>query len=89
MDWEKVLNDVISGLSPECIPIEFVISVKYIDYNGVDHVVHGGDLTRFMGDPHKFQAREAQITLDVGRMRRIMYERVTAFFADLAKQPET
>lgn len=83
MDWDSIFDDLINSLHPYSIPAEFVISAKYTDWYGGEHELYGRDLRRFLSHPHLFAAREAQIVLDIGYIRRVMRDKVYEFLRSL------
>jgi hypothetical protein len=83
MDWDEAFNDVIHNLRPEWVPSEFIISIKYTDRYGIDHVLFGAELLPFMANPQHLHGREAQIMLDITKLRRFLHLKVIDFFVDL------
>lgn len=83
MDWDSILNDVISTMHADYVPLEFVVSAKYIDRYGVEHTLQGNELAQFMANPHRFHVREAQVVLDVVKIRRAMHDKIIEFFIEL------
>ena len=83
MDWDSIFDEVINSLHPHSIPVEFIISAKYTDWYGSEHELYGRELLKFLRQPQDFAAREAQIVLDIGFMRRVMREAVNEFLRSL------
>lgn len=83
MDWDSIFDDVINSLHPQSIPVEFIISAKYTDWYGREHELFDYDLHSFLAHPQRFAAREAQIVLNTGYMRRVMRDTVTEFLRRL------
>ena len=83
MDWNSVLDAVISGLRPEHVPVEFIIQATFTDRHGVEHTISGIQLALFMANPSKFDTHEARVVFDVRKIRRVMYDKVMDFFLEL------
>lgn len=83
MDWDSVFDEVINSLHPHSIPAEFIISAKYTDWRGSEHELFDRDLLTFLNQPHRFAVRDAQIVLDIGRMRSVMRDKVNEFLRGL------
>jgi hypothetical protein len=84
MNWNDVLDDIISGLQPQNVPVEFIVMAKLTDRTGVEQVLRGDDLVTFMANPEKANAKGAKIVLDVRKIRRSMSNEIVRFFENLA-----
>ena len=80
----NILDDVISGLQPEELPAEYIILAKVIDINGVERVLRGNELEKFMRDPNRgIGVAEARVILDVRKIREVLINILTNFFDEL------
>lgn len=83
MHWNDILDDVISGLQPESVPIEYIIMAKLIDQFGIERTIRGAELIEFMADPEKANVYEARVILDVRKIRKTMNADIIKFFENL------
>jgi len=84
MSYSNILDEVISGLQPEDLPVEYIVLVKIIDLQGVERNLRGDDLEKFMNDPNKHLGiAEARVILDIRKIRAAIMTAVNVFFADL------
>lgn len=89
MNWNEVLDEVISGLQPEYVPVEYIVYAKLLDRQGVERVVRGAELAQFMANPDHANVQEARVVLDVRKIRRAMISGVMKFFENLDQRLES
>lgn len=86
MHWNDVLDDMISGLQPEYVPVEYIVCAKLVDWQGVQRIVRGAELAQFMANPDHAGIQEARVVLDVRKIRRAMIASIMAFFEALEQR---
>ena len=89
INWNDVLNDIISIIEPECVPVEYIVMVKFTDKNGIEHSLRGIELKNFMSEPGKTQAYEARIIVDVSKIKKTMMMDIVHFFDNLNSKNST
>lgn len=77
-----ILDEIIAGLEPENIPIEFIIMAKITDLDGEERILQGEELTAFMKNPMDF-AMSAKIILDVKKLRRVIVKLVNEIYDEV------
>ena len=83
MNTNNILDDIISGLQPDEVPVAFIVMAKVIDLYGNERVIHGKELEEFLADPDRSQVAEARVILDVRKIRVAIITAVNTFFDDL------
>ena len=83
MKWTDILGNIIAGLQPEHVPLQYIIMAKLTDHQGVERAIRGAELAHFMADPDKANVREARVVLDVRKIRKTMIAEITSFFDKL------
>lgn len=85
MTPQDILDDIISRLDPEEIPVEYIIMAKVTDYDGNERIIKGEELKSFMENPFEVAA-EARIILDVRRIRKTIVEAVNLIYDEVNKR---
>lgn len=81
MDYNEILDEVISGLHPEDLPPEYIIMAKIIDVRGFEKVLRGIDLEIFLNNPNRGNGIvEARVIIDVRKIRAKVISILTDFF---------
>lgn len=76
MITNDLLDDIIARLDPEFIPAEFIIMARYVDRYGVEKIVRGVELERFLLD--RTDAHSARVILDTRKIKKAIIADVTA-----------
>lgn len=85
MNWNDILDELITVLQPEQVPIDYIIMAKLIHHDGTERTIRGEELVSFMAFPEKIIVKEARVILDIRKIRRTMHGCVTIFFDNLTK----
>lgn len=84
MAYSSILDDVIGGLQPEDLPMEYIVLAKVIDNDGVEKILRGKEVTKFLNDPDRAQGiAEARVILDMSKIRHTIVLVLTNFFEEL------
>ena len=78
-----VIDEIISGLQPENVPIDYIKVAKFTDRHGVEFVIYGDALVNFMKNPHEYNVSEARIVFNVKKIRLLLWSHITNFFMQL------
>jgi hypothetical protein len=71
-----LLDDIIARIDPEFIPAEYIIMARYIDRSGVEKIVRGLELERFLLD--RTDAHSARVVLDTRKIKKAIIAAVTS-----------
>lgn len=88
MNWYDILDELITTLQPEQVPIDYVVMAKLIKHDGTERILRGEELISFMAFPEKVVVKEARVILDIRKIRKVMHGCVTSFFDNLTKLTE-
>lgn len=80
MNTNDILDEIISGLQPEDVPVEFIIMAKIVDFNGIERIIRGKELAEFMANPDRPDMAEARVILDVKKIKMAVLVEVAEFF---------
>ncbi len=65
-----VIEELISRLDPEDVPLEFIVMAKITDFQGEEKILRGEELESMMRNPELYSIAEARVILNVKKMRR-------------------
>lgn len=88
MTMTTIIDDFISELQPENVPLEYIVLAKYTDRTGVEIILHGDAMAHFLNNPQLYNVVEARVILDVRKLRRVIKSRINQFFLQLSKLSE-
>jgi hypothetical protein len=83
MDANDILDEIISGLQPEDVTAEFIVMAKIVDVYGVEKILRGEELRKFLENPDRPEMTEARVILDVRKIKTAILREVNAFFDTL------
>jgi hypothetical protein len=75
-----VLDDIISHLDPEDVPVEFIVMAQVTDFNGVEKIIKGDALEELLMNPEMHQIAELRVILNVRKIRKAIMEEVNAVY---------
>ncbi len=75
-----ILDDIISQLDPDEVPINFIVMAKILTIDGEEKFITGEELKMIMSDPEKFNVIEARVILDIQKIRQAICDRVEMIF---------
>ena len=85
MNINEILDEIISGLQPEDVPVEFMTMAKITGFDGVERTLRGKELSKFLTDRDRPDMAEAKVFLNVRKIKMAILTEVDAFFKCLAK----
>jgi hypothetical protein len=80
MDMNDILDEIISGLQPEDVPVEYITMARVMDYDGNEKILKGKALADFLNDPDRPKMAEAHIILNVRKIKLAIMMEVNGFF---------
>ena len=81
MDYISIFDQIIDEVSPDDLPVEYIILARVVDFAGVERELRGDELIKFINHPmREFSVLQACILLDVAKMREVMLENILTFF---------
>jgi hypothetical protein len=78
-----VLDDLISRLEPEDVPVEYIVMARITDFQGRERVVRGAELEDFIQNPELHQIAEARVILNVKKMRKAILGEVNYVYDEV------
>lgn len=75
-----ILDDIISRLDPEDVPIEFIVMAQITDFQGVEKIIKGDELEQVLMNPELYQIAELRVILNVRKIRKAIMEEVNAVY---------
>jgi hypothetical protein len=72
----ETLDELISNLDPEQVPLKFIVMAKVTDFHGVERIIKGEELELMMEHPEQFEIAEARVILDVRKIRNAIIDEV-------------
>lgn len=83
-----IIDDIIAHLEPEDVPFQYIVMAKIIDMDGNEHIVKGDALEEMLNNPSKYHIAEAQVILNVKKLRKAIIEEVSFFFDEVGRMLE-
>ena len=84
MTYGSILDEVISGLQAENVPSEYIVMAKIVNLNGIEKILRGVELEKFLNDPHRgLDVSEARVILDIRKIRTTITKVLYNFFDEL------
>lgn len=80
MTPNDILDDIISKLEPEDVPVEFIIAAKITDMNGEERIIKGAELEHVLHNPKQYPIAEARILFNVRKIRKAIVTEVNAIY---------
>lgn len=74
------LDEIISQLTPEEVPTEFIVIAKVTTMTGEENFLTGEELEIIMENPEQYGIAETRIILDVHRIRKAIIDEVDELF---------
>lgn len=79
----EVLDDLISRLDPEDVPVEYIVMAKVVDFSGNERVVKGEELEQVIRNPELHHIAEARVILNVKKMRKAIVTEVNYIYDEV------
>jgi len=86
MNINEILDEIIAGLQPEDVSVEFIVLAKVTDFEGIERTLKGKDLVKFLNDPNRPEMAEAKVFLNVRKIKMAILTEVDSFFKYLEKK---
>lgn len=84
MSPQDIIDDVISNMTPEEIPNEYIVMARVTLMDGSERILYGNDLYQFLDAPYR--ANEVRIILNVNKIRmRIINEVNSIYYAAIGR----
>lgn len=84
INWNDILTDIVAIIEPEHVPLEYIIMAKFTDKDGIENIVKGIELKKFLEEPDRTSVHEARIIVDVSKMKKTMAIEIVRFFENLS-----
>lgn len=78
-----VIEELISRLDPEDVPLEYIVMAKIVDFQGVEKILRGDELETMMRNPELYSISEARVILNVKKMRRAVIAEVDYIYDEV------
>lgn len=79
------LQDIISQINPEEVPLEFIVMAQVTTFDGEERLVSGTELEAIIENPDHHNVAEARVILDIRKIRQAI-KRETLKIYRLAKR---
>jgi hypothetical protein len=84
MTRNDTLDQIISGLHPQDVPIEFIVMATITDRRGKERVIRGDEITEVFEDPYSHGVTEAKIIYNIKKMRKLVIAEVESIYDQVA-----
>lgn len=81
-----ILNDIISGIDPVEVPVEYIVMAQITDLQGVERFVKGDEFRRMMPNPELYQIAEARVILNVRKIKKAIVKEVNAIYDEVNRR---
>lgn len=78
-----ILDDIISKIDPEDVPVEYIVAAKITDFSGVERILKGDDLANVMRNPDQYEIAEARVILNVKKIRKAIINEVNYLYDEV------
>jgi hypothetical protein len=86
MATNEILDEIISMLDPEYVPVEYIIMARVVDSFGTEQIIRDPEeLSRMLSDPEARRG-EVRIILDAKKIKRDILERLTAVYTEVNRR---
>jgi hypothetical protein len=86
MGTNDILDDIISTLDPEDVPVEYIIMARIVDPSGTERIIRDPDeLSRMLSDPASRRG-EVRVILDAKKIKRDIIRQLTEIYAEVNRR---
>lgn len=78
-----VIEELISRLDPEDVPLEYIIMAKIVDFQGEEKILRGEEMEAMMRNPELYQIAEARVILNIKKMRRTLITEIDYIYDEV------
>lgn len=78
-----ILDDIISHLEPEDVPVEYIVMAKVTDFDGTERIIRGNELEAMIKSPHLYKIAEARVVLNVRKIRKAIMAEVNGVYDEV------
>jgi hypothetical protein len=80
-----VLDEIISQIDPEEVPLEFIVMAKITTFDGEEKIITGSELEVMMENPDQHNVLEARVILDIRKIRQTIQKETAKIFKAVRK----
>lgn len=78
-----VIEELISRLDPEDVPLEYIVMAKIVDFKGEEKILRGDELENMMKNPELYSIAEARVILNIKKMRRTLITEIDHIYDEV------
>ena len=79
MDFNNVIDDIMSQIQTEDVPFEYILMAKITDIHGMETIINGQEMADFIASTNRSGILDARVVLDLRRIRMAIISKITEF----------
>lgn len=78
-----ILNEIIKGIDPIEVPVEYIVMAQITDINGIERFVKGDEFRKIIPNPREHQIVEARVILNIRKIKQAILKEVNDIYSEV------